>query len=266
MNDFRKCPLILAEDEPDSFELMNPHGKARAVITCDHASNRIPRSLHQLGLSSEQLALHIAYDIGCSRVSQHLSELLDAPLIMGSYSRLVIDLNRHLDDQNSIPEISDGHKIAGNLELTKQEVLQRIESIFIPYHSTLAGMLEQKHDKNRAPAIIAVHSFTPVYQGYNRPWHYGILWDRDNRLAAPLIKWLSEKQLCVGENKPYHAREPVGYSMDVHAEERGFAHALIEIRQDLIEDEAGQVQAANVLGEALNEILIDSVIYKPHIS
>ncbi len=260
---FRKRAIILADDEPDPFEIFNPHGKAKALITCDHASNRIPESLGTLGLSEQQLGLHIAYDIGCYQVARQLSERLDAPLIMGNYSRLVIDLNRHLADPTSIAEVSDDHEISGNQGLTRQAAQQRIEEIFIPYHAALETLLDHQRSEEQAPVIIAIHSFTPVFQGFERPWHYGILWDRNNHLAAPLIEKLSRnKDRCVGENKPYHAREPIGYTMDVHAEGKGYAHSLIEIRQDLIEQIDGQDQIAEELGTALAEILTEPSTYQ----
>ncbi len=253
---------ILAEDEQPPFEIFNPGGEAPVVVTCDHASNRVPRSLHDLGLGADQLSRHIAWDIGCAEVARRLAARLDAPAILGGYSRLVVDLNRHLNDPTSMPAVSDGVHVPGNQDISHVHATQRIEEIFLPYHNALAALLAEKHASCGVPAIIAVHSFTPVWGNFERPWHVGVLWNRDRRIAGPLIERLrSDDSLCVGDNQPYHAREPVGYGMDVHAEGNGFPHALLEIRQDLIEDEPGMERWACLLHEALRDVLADRSIY-----
>jgi len=253
---------ILAEDEQPPFEIVNAKGSARLVITCDHASNRIPRSLGNLGLDEGLLARHIAWDIGCAALTRQLAAMLDAPAIIGGFSRLVIDLNRHLNDPTSIPEVSDNVRIPGNADLSRAHAAQRVEEIFVPYHNALAALLAEVRAARGVPAIVSVHSFTPVWGNFQRPWHVGVLWNRDRRIAGPLIDILRrDAELCVGDNQPYHAREPVGYGMDVHAEGNGFPHALLEIRQDLVADEEGVNRWARILHDALGEVLADPGIY-----
>lgn len=253
---------ILAEDEQPPYEILNPEGRARAVITCDHASNRIPRSLGRLGVDEETLARHIAWDIGCAALTRRLSDLIDAPAILGGFSRLVVDLNRHLNDPTSIPEVSDNVRIPGNCDILRSHAAQRVEELFVPYHNALAALLGEVHAARGVPAIIALHSFTPVWGNFQRPWHIGVLWNRDGRIAGPLIDRLRRRtDLCVGDNQPYHAREPVGYGMDVHAEGNGYPHALLEIRQDLLADDDGVERFARILREDLCEVLSDESLY-----
>ncbi len=253
---------ILAEDEQPPFEIYNAAGAAPLVLTCDHASNRVPRSLHDLGLDGEALGRHIAWDIGIAELGRKLALLLDAPLVLGGFSRLVIDLNRHLNDPSSIPEVSDNVPIPGNRDITRVHAAQRVEELFVPYHSALAALLSEIHAARGVPALVALHSFTPVWGNFQRPWHVGVLWNRDHRVAGPLIEVLrQDSSLCVGDNQPYHAREPVGYGMDVHAEGNGFPHALLEVRQDLLEDDRGTSRWADILHRALSQVLSDRGIY-----
>ncbi len=254
---------ILAEYEQPPFEIVNRHGTARAVITCDHASNQIPDSLNLLGLGDKELAQHIAYDLGCADLSRRLSEILDAPLILGNFSRLVVDLNRHLNDPSSISETSDNIPVPGNRNISHQHAAQRIEELFVPYHNALAALLADVHAVHGVPLIIAVHSFTPVFANFERPWHIGVLWNLDERIAHPLIERLRRHaEICVGDNQPYHAKEPVGYGMDVHAESNGYPHALLEIRQDLLANKEGTDRWAELLGHELGEVMKDESLYQ----
>jgi len=254
---------LLGDNDPEPFEIVNRHGGCRAVITCDHASRRIPERLGDLGLDDTALGQHIAWDIGCANVSRRLSELLDAPLILGGFSRLVIDLNRHLTDPSSIPAVSDNVHVPGNANISHMQANRRTEELFVPYHNALAALLGEVHESKGAPLIIAMHSFTPVFANFERPWHVGILWNEDDRVSAPLLDCLrQEPGLVVGDNQPYHAREPVGYGMDVHAERNRYPHALIEIRQDLIEDDTGAVQWAERLAKAFTYLLNHCDIYR----
>ncbi|GJL82218.1 MAG: N-formylglutamate amidohydrolase [marine bacterium B5-7] len=254
---------ILAEDEEPPYELINIEGRSPIVITCDHASNRIPRSLDNLGLPASSLREHIAWDIGCAALSRRLSALMNAPAILGGFSRLVVDLNRHLNDPSSIPEISDNTPVPGNQGIDRTHAAQRVEEIFLPYHTALSALLAEVHATQGVPVILSLHSFTPRWANFERPWHVGVLWNRDGRIAHPLIKNLRHNpDLCVGDNQPYHAREPVGYGMDVHAEGNGYPHALLEIRQDLLSTPEGIDHWANLLFDALSDVLNDKSIYQ----
>ena len=254
---------LLGEDDNPPFEIINEFGRSPILISCDHASNRIPSKLGSLGLKKHHLLEHIAWDIGCARVCKRMSELLDAPLILAGYSRLVIDLNRHLDDVSLIPAVSDRIEIPGNRGLTDTEVSNRIEELFLPYHNALSSLIESHRQSHEKTLICSMHSFTPNFQGFERPWHIGILWNNDYRVAEELISQLEDDTtVCVGKNQPYHAAEPLGYGMDVHAEQNGLLHALIELRQDLLLKDADIVQWAEKLaGVFTNLKVIDDTTF-----
>jgi predicted N-formylglutamate amidohydrolase len=252
---------LLTADEPAAFELIR--GARPVILVCDHASNRLPRLLNELGLATELLSRHIAWDIGARAVTVALAEMLDASAVLGCYSRLVVDLNRALTDSSAFPAISDGELIPGNLSLSALERERRARAIYDPYHRTIDDLLAEHSIDGRVPAFIGVHSFTPLFHGTRRPWQVGVLWDRDPRLALPLLAALrAEPGLVVGDNEPYSGRHPADYSMDHHAERTGLAHLSIEIRQDLIEHRAGQAEWSERLARHLQAILAESSIYR----
>ena len=243
---------LLAGDEPPPFEIVNAGGAAPLVLVCDHASNRVPRALHHLGLAPAPLREHIAWDIGAADVARRLSRRFDAPLALTAYSRLVIDCNRALADPTSIPAESDGIAVPGNRGLSQGERLQRAETLFKPYHEAVARLVAHKSAHGAPPAVVSIHSFTPVFQRTRRPWHVGVLWNEDRRLASPLMEALRRHDdLVVGDNEPYSARDRVGYTIATHAESAGLPHVALEIRQDLIAITAGAEQWAGIVGDAL---------------
>ncbi len=248
-------------DEVPPFTARNEGGTAPLMIICDHASNRLPRNLGGMGLDPALLGLHIAYDIGARQVAEILSKKFNAPLLLANYSRLVVDLNRHPGDPEMFMEVSDGHNIPGNQTLDSESLSVRMDSIFEPYHQKLESMLINLRQNFSQPMIVSVHSFTDIFQEVERPWSFGVLWDRDEDLAIKLLANLSElgrqcqPPLNIGDNQPYHANSPQGYAMVAHAEKNNTEMALIEIRQDLICQSDGQQWAAELLFEALNPLL-----------
>jgi len=255
---------LLGRDDPPPFTLVNPDGEASSVLVCDHASNAIPAGLDRLGLGPAALSQHIAWDIGAADVTRLLAERLDAPAVLAGYSRLVIDCNRSPGDPTSIAEVSDGTAIPGNRNLDDVAAEARLNEVFWPYHHAITQMLAHRwrHGRGRAPALIAVHSFTPVMNHCRRPWQLGVLWNRDARLAVPLLaRFQADSGLCVGDNQPYSGRE-VGFTMDTHGGAAGLPHVEIEIRQDLLADQAGCAHWAAVVGDALSEVLRDETLYR----
>ena len=245
-------PPLLAGDEPPPFEVAHSGGASPLVLVCDHASNRVPRALHHLGLAPAPLREHIAWDIGAADVARRLSRRFDAPLALTNYSRLVIDCNRALNDPSSIPAESDGVPVPGNRGLSQGERLQRIETLFKPYHEAVARLIAHKTERGGPPAVVSIHSFTPVFQRVRRPWHIGVLWNEDRRVALPLLDALGRvADISVGDNEPYSARDGVGYTIAAHAESAGLAHVALEIRQDLIAISAGAEHWAEIVGAAL---------------
>ncbi len=239
------------------------HGRRRpAVVVCDHASNAIPARLGRLGLDDGALARHIAWDIGARPLADSLARRLGLPCVLAGYSRLVVDCNREPLSEASMLAFSDGDMIPGNMGLTPIDHALRIREIFEPYHAAIGAELLATGCS--APALIAVHSFTPSMNGFARLWHCGVLWDRDSRLAVPLLAALrAEPGLVVGDNQPYSGRDPSDYTVSRHAKVRGWPHVCIEVRQDLLADTAGVERWAERLGSSLAPLLDERTLYVP---
>ena len=228
---------LLTEQDPSAFECVNRHGRSNTVLICDHASNRIPRRLGDLGLGSELLMDHIAWDPGAADVARVLSELLDAPLVLSAYSRLVIDCNRPLESPESVAERSAGIEVPGNQGLTSSQRRQRVDEVFKPYHRAISALLDAR--SGRSSLLLSIHSFTTILGGVRRPWVIGVSNRRDRRLAGSLIRALRDSGIgLVGDNEPYGIEDAYDYSLPTHGERRGIANAMIEIRQDGLRDPA----------------------------
>lgn len=250
-------PMLLAADEPQAVDVLRAQGRSPFFLICDHASARLPRSLGSLGLPPQALQRHIAWDIGAAGVARALSEMLDATLIEQCYSRLAIDCNRPLTSAESIPVLSEDTAIAGNAALGACDAARRAQEIFMPYHERIAATLDRRQQRGQPSLLVAVHSFTPVYLGVARPWHIGLLYHRDPRVARRLLEVLrADAELVVGDNEPYAVGDDTDYSLPVHGEKRSLPHVGIEIRQDLIADAAGQRQWAQRLAQAFRSIVI----------
>jgi predicted N-formylglutamate amidohydrolase len=233
---------------------------AGAIVICDHASNGLPAEYGDLGLSRPSLERHIAYDIGAAWLTRRLAHLLGAPAVLSTFSRLLIDPNRGADDPTLVMRLSDGAIVPGNAHVDADEIERRRLRYWTPYRDAVARTVDAMCATGRAPAIISMHSFTPIWRGAARPWKVGVLWDRDPRLAFPLLQALAaESDLApahetVGDNEPYDGALE-GDTIDDIATVRGLANALIEVRQDLIATEPGARDWAERLHRLLTPIL-----------
>jgi predicted N-formylglutamate amidohydrolase len=256
---------LLDSDEPAPVSILNENGSARLLLVGDHVSNRIPGALDSLGLPAPVLGEHVAYDIGTRKLITHLSRHLDAPAVLAGYSRLVVDLNRGLEDPTLIPETSDGILIPGNRDLTRAQRAQRIHCFYTPYRIAIDNMLRRIRARGSVPAFISIHSFTPqlAADGRHRPWQIGLMWDKDPRIPVRLLEHLRAHpdNLTVGDNEPYSGRHAADYTIDHHAEAAGLPHVSIETRQDLVDTEDGAERWAALLHEALRDILADPELY-----
>jgi len=247
---------LLAADEPAPVTVERSAGLSAFFLACDHAGDRIPKRLRSLGLDDRDLGRHIAIDIGAAAVARRLSAQLDATLALQTYSRLVIDCNRAFDAQGSIATISETTDIPGNRALDPGQAEARRREIFTPYHDTIRGLLDQRAAAGQTSVLVAVHSFTPVFKGVSRPWHIGLLYNRDRRLADIMFDLLGRDDgLCVGDNQPYAVGDATDYTIPVHGERRGIAHIEIEIRQDLVTEPEGQAEWAARLAKVLTAAL-----------
>jgi predicted N-formylglutamate amidohydrolase len=237
--------------DPPASETVNPNGRSPYVLLCEHASNHIPARYNQLGLDVTELQRHIAWDIGVAPIARELAQALDAPLILSGYSRLLIDCNRPVGVKTSIPEISETTPIPGNVALSAGERALREKTFYWPFQKDVAAILDQRQAEGKRTIVFGVHSFTPVFKGFARPWHAGILFRKAERLGNALVAALQEPGLTVVANEPYRIEDDGDYTVPVHGEARDLDAVLIEIRQDLIGDAKGQDAWAKRLAPAL---------------
>jgi predicted N-formylglutamate amidohydrolase len=243
---------LLESDEPAPVRVLRPGGTSDFVLAADHAGRAIPRRLGTLGLPASELERHIAWDIGIAGVTTRLADALDATAVLQMYSRLVIDCNRGHGVDSSIPTVSESTEIPGNRTLSPAERTARQREIFAPYHGHIRAVLDGREQVRRRTVLIAMHSFTPTYKGERRAMQIGVLYNRDPRLPHILLELLrAEGDLIVGDNAPYAVSDATDYTVPTHGERRGIPHVEIEIRQDLISDEAGQAEWAARLARLL---------------
>ncbi|MDZ7904473.1 MAG: N-formylglutamate amidohydrolase [Cypionkella sp.] len=241
----------MGKDQTSAYAIDGAQRKGRYLITCDHASNHVPDWVAggDLGIAPQDMARHIAYDVGAAGVARGLGALLGSPVICSNFSRLVIDPNRGLDDPTLIMQLYDGTIIPANRHLTPAQVQARIDLLYRPYHAALAELAAQRQNC----VIVAIHSYTPCLRGRApRPWHVGVLFDpRSDRFSRALLEQLhKEADLCIGENEPY-AGHLHGDAIYQHALQKGRDNTLIEIRNDLITTAEQQKAWANRLATML---------------
>jgi predicted N-formylglutamate amidohydrolase len=246
----------------DTHVLHEHEARFPVLLGCDHSSSHIPQELSNLGVAEEHLHDHIALDIGAGAVAAELGVLLSVPVVLGAHSRLVVDCNRNLDDPTAFPAESDGIRIPGNEAIDAGEREARANAFYWPYHHAVRDQLRKLEQLASAPALLAIHSFTPHMNGVQRPWQLGALWDKDDRIALPFMRHFdNHADVVVGDNEPYSGRHPADFTLDHHAEAEGLPHLGIEIRQDLIETEAGVKHWASVLAAALTPILEEETLF-----
>lgn len=245
---------LLAPDDPHPYEHLNAQGRARVLLTCEHAGRAIPRALGDLQIDAAEMDRHIAYDIGAQALTRRLAAELDAPAVLQPYSRLVVDCNRSFEVQACVPEVSDGTVIGANLELDEAARRQRFDAIHRPFHDTIT-----RHLDDFAPTmLVAVHSFTPRMNEIDRPWHAGLLHGHDDRAATLFMKSLTRDapHMHIAFNEPYAVAPDEDYTIPVHGEGRGMPHLLLEVRNDQLSDEPGLSRWTGLLSTAIRESLL----------
>jgi predicted N-formylglutamate amidohydrolase len=257
LNEFRTNPaaagnLLLGPDDPAPVQVLDEGGASPLLLLGDHAGRAIPGRLGGLGLAAEAMDGHIAWDIGVAGLGARLSCALDACFVAQAYSRLVIDCNRRPGEEGSIPAVSDGVTIPGNLNLGADEIARRISEIYAPYQACIGRMIDQRARRGQPTILVSLHSFTPVLQGRARPWRYGVLHRGDSPVSARMLALL---RLALGDeagdNQPY-ALDAVDNTVPLHADPRGLDYLELEVRQDLMADPAGEEAVARFLGERLD--------------
>ncbi len=247
---------LLGADEPDAVRVIRRDSTSPYLFVCDHAGNRIPRKLGDLGVSEADRQRHIAWDVGAFGMAEEFARRFEATFVHQVYSRLVVDCNRPLQSATSMPEVSEHTVIPGNRDLAATQIAARQREIFHPYHDCIDAIISERNRREQATILLAIHSFTPVFKGEPRSWHIGLLYNRDTRLAHTLRDLLAEDEtLCVGDNDPYSVDDESDYTIPVHGEGRAIPHALFEVRHDMIESEEDQYRWAHRLGYTLERAL-----------
>lgn len=233
------------------------------LIVADHAKADLPAAYGTLGLGRSEFERHIAFDIGIEGVARRLHALLNIPVVMANYSRLLIDPNRGEDDPTLVMRVSDGALIPDNAYIVQDEITRRIELYHRPYHGAIRHEIERFFAAEIVPILLSLHSFTPLWRGVQRPWHTGVLWDQDPRFVTPFLAALrADQSMIVGDNEPYTGKLK-GDCMYRHGTRLGLSHALLEIRQDLIANSEGQAEWAERLGGLLTELLDQEHVIAP---
>ena len=250
---------------PDPVTVSRPEEPAETIagdpargllILCEHASNHVPEDLDRLGVPEREFARHIAYDIGAAAVTRRLANLLGVPAVLTHFSRLIIDPNRGQRDPTLVMRLSDGAIVPGNARIDAAGIAERIRRFYAPFDRAVDAAVARAEQAGAPPMILTMHSFTPFWRTVARPWQVGVLYDRDDRMARPIIEALKADPagLCVGDNEPYGGGLP-GDTIDRHATARGLPNALIEIRQDLIGGPEGQEEWAQRFARILAPML-----------
>jgi predicted N-formylglutamate amidohydrolase len=243
---------LLTADEPAAVFESGRQGQSSFIIVVDHAGRRIPARLGDLGLPAAELQRHIAWDIGALAVARRVAAELDAALVAQNYSRLVIDCNRDPSVASSIPTVGESIAIPGNVALSEQQIGARRREIFDPYHDHIRALLDQRLAANRRTILVSQHSMTNIFRGVRRDMHAAILYNRDRRFAGLVLDMLRrETALHIADNEPYFVSDETDYTIPRHGEARGLPHVEIEIRQDLLFDDAGQAEWAARIASAL---------------
>ena len=245
---------FLGATDPDPVEVVNPAGGSPVLLVCEHAGRAIPASLRDLSIAATEMERHIAWDIGAAGLARKLSTTLDATLVMQRYSRLVIDCNRPLEALDCIPEWSDGTAIPLNCDLAHLDRMRRFDEIHRPFHDCISGLLDRRQADSAPTVLATIHSFTPRFADQARPWQLGVCFNRDSSFAEKFINAFTaaNPEIVAAYNEPYTVDDLSDYTIPVHGERRGLPHVLLEVRNDEIRDEDGQVRWARMIGEALN--------------
>lgn len=251
---------LLAEGDAAPFTILNPDGKAKCILTCEHGGIIVPDVLNMLGMDADDYKKHYAFDIGARRVTETLSALLDAPAIIGNYSRLVVDLNRDLTHPTAFVTAGEGKPVPGNIGMSEEDRAARIHEIYDPYQEALRAMLDRAMGDGAHPAMVSVHSFTPKFFEFQRPWDIGFLWTHDMRLSQAMIPYFASRGYMAAENQPYDHRIVRGSAINRHADKRCLSNTLVEIRNDLISNDKDCDSWAKLLADCLNQVLADQAV------
>lgn len=252
--DKNNIATLLTPDEPGPYRVLSPLAEKPILLVCDHASDRFPKALGDMGLDPFARRCHLAIDIGAGALTESLAASLGVTAVLQNYSRLIVDCNRQLMDPGAFLEYGDGILVPGNRNLHADDKERRADALYWPYHRAIEEQIVRLRKAGPAPAFVAIHSFTPVLNGESRAWQIGVLWDKDERLRHIFLEGFHEAGYYVGDNVPYSGKAPQDFTIDHHAEPIGLPHVGIEIRQDLLRNKKGIAQIARVMHKIIEGI------------
>lgn len=244
---------ILASSDGEAVALENATARSGLVLVCEHASCLLPASAGDLGLPPAALSSHIAWDPGALAIARRLSEKLDGLLVHQRFSRLIYDCNRPPESPAAMPEKSEIYEIPGNRDLTPAERYARTAAFYIPFHDRVSSEIARLEGEGRQPVIVTVHTFTPVYFGKSREVEIGILHDTDSRLADAMLEAAADGPYRVERNSPYGPEDGVTHTLRLHALPQGHANVMIEVRNDLVRDDAEVEAISSYLADLISE-------------
>lgn len=223
------------------------------VLICEHASADIPKAMNDLGLQPSDRLSHAVWDIGALDMAHAMRDVLHAPLIAGATSRLVYDCNRPPEAPSAIPDQSERIAVPGNRNLTQIMRDQRAQDIYTPFTAAVTDVIAAQQIR---PAIVTLHSFSPVWNGTPRTTELGLLHDEDATLAqAMLARAPRHIALRTELNAPYAASDGVTHTLRRFATAAGLPSVMIEVRNNLIDTLA----KAQEVGHALAALLSDAL-------
>lgn len=253
--------MLLGPEDKAPFYVLNEDSALPYIIVCEHAGRNVPQSLDNLGLDDEDFNCHYAVDLGAKEMTEALSVELGAMTVVANYSRLVVDLNRRSDHAAAFPTSAEGKDVPVNVAMTEEGRQARLDEIYTPFHSRIREWIDAKIESGIVPAIISIHSYTPVFFGVPRPWEIGILWAQDKRMPGPFINYFKDKGYVVGDNEPYDARILRGGTMEIHGDGRKIPNLLVEYRNDLLLDKGSFNRFVTHTVEAIKMVTSDDSVY-----
>jgi len=233
-------------------KIINQQGDSSFFIICEHASKHIPDGYKNLGLTNIEIEQHIAWDIGAEQLARNLAEILNAPLVLQTQSRLLYDCNRPPSADSAIVQVSDDTSIPGNLNLSASEKSARANDIYYPFHRIISQLLDQRAS-NLRNIIVTIHSFNPILHQVQRELDIGFINAEDSSWAEKLVVAGQQlhTELSIEQNQPYSAADGVTHTLELHGSARHLENVMIEVKNSLISDVSGQRKFAKILATLL---------------
>lgn len=231
----------------EAWEVVRTSGHAGVLVTCEHASQRLPEPWQWSEQDRRLVDTHWAYDLGAAELTRDYADAIGATAVLSRFSRLLADPNRPEDSPTLFRQIAEGMPVELNARIDAAEREIRLDGYYRPFHEAVDREVAASH----APLLLAMHTFTPIYEGTRRELEVGVLFDEEEALAMELIAAFSRAGLRVAPNEPYSGRSGLIHVVDRHARTHGRRAIELEVRQDLAVDPDFRARFVRVLAEHL---------------